>query len=515
MVTVTDNCNNTSTLSTVAAGTLLWSTGATTTSITVNAPGTYTVTTTVNGCTSLPGSGTAAPKTTPATPVVTVVNNCNSTSTLSTAATGTLLWSTGATTTSITVNAAGTYTVRTTVNGCTSLSGSGTAAPKTAPSAPVVTVINNCTGTSTLSTTAAGTLLWSTGAATSSITVNTPGVYTVTTTVNGCTSQPGSGTAAPKTTPVTPVVTVADNCNSTSTLSTAATGTLLWSTGATTTSITVNAAGTYTVRTTVNGCTSSPGSGTAAPKTAPTAPVPGNINQPTCTVSTGSLVLSGLPSTGTWTLIRTPGAITTTGTGTSSTLQFIPSGRYTFTVTNAAGCTSLVSSEVVINSQPVTPSAPVIGAIGQPGCTIATGSVTLNGLPGTGLWTLTRYPGTTTTSGSGATNTIVGLATGTYNYSVKNADGCTSVISANVTISPQPPTPTAPVAGTITHPTFAVPTGSIVLDGLPSGNWILTQNPGGVLTNGSGESSTVSGLEPGTYTFTVTNSFGCTSGSTG
>ena len=170
-----NNCG-TSTLSTTATGTLLWSTGENTSSITVNTAGTYTVTQTVNGCTSAAGSGIAAPKAIPSAPVVTVVNNCG-TSTLSTTATGTLLWSTGENTSSITVITAGTYTVTQTVNGCTSAAGSGIAAPKATPSAPVVTVVNNC-GTSTLSTTAAGTLLWSTGESTSSITVSTAGTYT-------------------------------------------------------------------------------------------------------------------------------------------------------------------------------------------------------------------------------------------------------------------------------------------------------------------------------------------------
>jgi len=44
--------------------------------------------------------------------------------------------------------------------------------------------------------------LWSTGATTATIAVTTPGTYTVTQTVNGCTSPAGSGTAAPKPTPV-------------------------------------------------------------------------------------------------------------------------------------------------------------------------------------------------------------------------------------------------------------------------------------------------------------------------
>ncbi|MBN2275698.1 MAG: hypothetical protein JXK95_15320, partial [Bacteroidales bacterium] len=62
-----------------------------------------------------------------------------------------------------------------------------------------------------------------------------------------------------------------------------------------------------------------------------TAPTIGTITQPTCAVSTGSVVLSGLPSTGTWTLTRTPGGTTTSGTGTSTTLSGLPTGTYTYT----------------------------------------------------------------------------------------------------------------------------------------------------------------------------------------
>ncbi|HAQ19735.1 MAG TPA: hypothetical protein DCR40_10960, partial [Prolixibacteraceae bacterium] len=67
----------------------------------------------------------------------------------------------------------------------------------------------------------------------------------------------------------------------------------------------------------------------------PTAPTVGTITQPTCTLATGSIVLNGLPATGTWTLTRSPGGTTTTGTGTSSTVSLLAAGTYTFTVTNA------------------------------------------------------------------------------------------------------------------------------------------------------------------------------------
>jgi hypothetical protein len=63
---------------------------------------------------------------------------------------------------------------------------------------------------------------------------------------------------------------------------------------------------------------------------------------------TGSVVLNGLPATGTWTIIRTPGGTVTIGRGTSSTISGLDAGTYTFTVTNASGCISAASSVVGI-----------------------------------------------------------------------------------------------------------------------------------------------------------------------
>ena len=171
-------------------------------------------------------------------------------------------------------------------------SGSGVAAPKAIPSAPVVTVVNNC-GSSTLTANSfTGSLLWSNGATTSSITVTTAGTYTVTQTVNGCTSPSGSGVAAPKAIPSAPVVTVVNNCGSSTLTATSFTGSLLWSNGATTSSITVTTAGTYTVTQTVNGCTSPSGSGVAAPKAIPSAPTVSVVD------NCGSSILTATSFTG-------------------------------------------------------------------------------------------------------------------------------------------------------------------------------------------------------------------------
>ncbi|MZQ48484.1 MAG: T9SS type A sorting domain-containing protein [Bacteroidales bacterium] len=248
----------------------------------------------------------------------------------------------------------------------------------------------------------------------------------------------------------------------------------------------------------------------------PGAPVQGSVIQPTCTVATGSISLNGLPSTGTWTLTRTPGGTVVTGTGTSITIGGLPPNTYSFTVTNEYGCISPPLTNVVINSQPVTPAAPVAGSITHPSCLISTGSVVLNGLPSSGTWTLTRTPGGTTYTGSGTTTTITGLPANTYTFTVTNADGCTSASTNNIVINSPPPVPAAPSVGAITQPSCAVSTGSVVITGLPStGTWVLTRTPGGNTYTGTGTSITISGLAANTYTFTVTNSSGCTSAPSG
>src|SRR5664280_1112144 len=246
----------------------------------------------------------------------------------------------------------------------------------------------------------------------------------------------------------------------------------------------------------------------------PSAPVIGTVTQPTCIVSTGSAVLNGLPSTGTWTLTRSPGGVTAIGSGTSTSVMNLSQGVYTFTVTNSAQCISPSSVSINISTPPAIPTAPVVGVITAPTCSLATGSVVLTGLPSTGTWTLTRYPGTLTSGGTGASVTLSGLIGGTYNFSVSSSAGCVSGLSANVIIPPQPEIPTPPLIGTITQPGIDSPTGSVVINGLPvNGTWQLTLSPGNLTSTGSGSTITISSLVDGTYSFTVTNSAGCISAS--
>jgi gliding motility-associated-like protein len=144
-----------------------------------------------------------------------------------------------------------------------------------------------------------------------------------------------------------------------------------------------------------------------------------------------------LPTTGTWTLIRYPGTVITTGTGVSITISDLLSGIYNYTVTTADGCTSAPSANVVIPSNPAIPNAPVIGIIVQPTKEVPTGSVTLNGLPSTGSWVITSYPDAVTTEGSGTSKIISGLTVGNFTFTVTNSSGCASPESASVIISQQ------------------------------------------------------------------------------
>ena len=460
VVNVVNNCGN-SVLSTTALGSLLWSIGGqTTSSITVTTPGSYTVTQTSGGCTSLSGSGIAAPLIIPSTPVVNVVNNCGN-SVLSTTTTGTVLWSIGGqTTTQITVVTSGTYTVTQTVGGCTSSAGSGTAAPLVVPSTPVVNVVNNC-GNSVLSTTALGSLLWSSGGqTTSSITVTTAGTYSVTQTSGGCTSNPGSGVAAPISIPATPLVNVVNNCGN-SVLSTTATGTLLWSPGGqTTTSITVTTPGTYSVTQTVAGCVSLSGSGTAAPLTVPTAPVVNVVN------NCGNSVLS---TTALGTLLWSPGGQTTTQITVSS------AGTY-FVTQTIGGCTSLSGSGVA--APLAVPSTPIVNVVNNCG-----NSVLSTTAPGSLLWS----PGGQTTA------SITVATAGTYTVT-QTSGGCTSAsgsgVAAPITI------PSTPIVNVVNN------CGNSVLSTTATGT--LLWSPGGQTT------TQITVATAGTYSVTQTVG-GCTS----
>ncbi|MBS1621926.1 MAG: HYR domain-containing protein, partial [Bacteroidetes bacterium] len=116
-----------------------------------------------------------------------------------------------------------------------------------------------------------------------------------------------------------------------------------------------------------------------------------------------------------------------------------------------------------------------------------------------------------TASGGSPLPATTVLVNGQHYYASQTINGCESSTRLDVLVSVS--IVSAPTVGVITQPTCVIPTGSVALSGLPAGSWTLTRNPGGVTTNGSGNSTIVNNLQAGvTYTFTVTSG-SCTSGS--
>ncbi len=242
-----------------------------------------------------------------------------------------------------------------------------------------------------------------------------------------------------------------------------------------------------------------------------------SLDQPTCTNQYGVIYLSGLPASG-WTVNSTPPGFTQSGVGNLAAITGLtPGTAFSFSYTDVTlGCTSPNSSSVNINLVPSVPATPIAGVPTQPTCLVATGSVSVSNLPNTGGWTLTAYGGnpatTNTLNGIGTSSVFSGLPVNSYYFTVTNlSNGCTSSSSNTVFIN-NPIPPAAPIVGTITQPSCSVVTGSVVLTGLPSGNWTLTASPGGQTVTGSGTSTTFSGLPANsTYTFIVQNAASCNS----
>jgi Tfp pilus assembly protein PilX len=106
-------CNQTSTLLDAGSGgsSYLWSTGATSQTITVNAPGTYSVTVS-NGCAKTDQTNVIMPHADIVQANQDICTGGNLTLSLATPVHGSILWSTGETTTSISVTTAGAYSGR-------------------------------------------------------------------------------------------------------------------------------------------------------------------------------------------------------------------------------------------------------------------------------------------------------------------------------------------------------------------------------------------------------------------
>lgn len=137
--------------------------------------------------------------------------------------------------------------------------------------------------------------------------------------------------------------------------SSAATGNI-WSTGATTQSITVTTTATVSVSVAAaNACPSAASTSiSVVVGEVPAIPVIDGINEPSCTVTNGSIALSNLPA-GNWTINQSgPTNTTITGNTVAETIDITQPGQYSFTVTNASGCSSSATAIVQINGTATT-----------------------------------------------------------------------------------------------------------------------------------------------------------------
>lgn len=287
---------------------------------------------------------TASIDTLPATAVI----DCNTTSIALTANGGaSYSWSTTETTQSINVTSAGTYTVTVTAaNGCTATEAVTITEDITPPTAGITD--DSATDTLTcndpsidLTASGGGTYSWSTGATTAGITVTTPGTYTVTVTgANGCTATASQDIFEDVTPPTAGITddsaTDTLTCNDPDIALTATGGgTYAWSTGATTTGITVTTPGTYTVTVTAaNGCTATASLDIFEDTTPPTAGITNNdgTTEITCVQTSISVTATG-GGTYLW----------DNGLGVAATQSLTSAGTYRVTVTAANGCTAVDS----------------------------------------------------------------------------------------------------------------------------------------------------------------------------
>lgn len=248
-----------------SANSYLWSNGATTQSITVTTSGSYSVTTNSGGCGGTSAVTTVNANSGPTTPTITAsssLNVCPGTIlTLTSSAANGYLWSTGATTRTIAVSSAGNYSVRAYSGpNCSALSSTSTVTMLTAPTTPSISANGSLSLTSshpsvTLTSTTASAYLWTTGSTARSVVISTQGSYRVTVTgSNGCkaTSTAAIVSKSGCTPPAVPTISLSGSpvvvSGGSVTLTSTTAGGYLWSTGATSRSITVTTAGVYTVR---------------------------------------------------------------------------------------------------------------------------------------------------------------------------------------------------------------------------------------------------------------------------
>jgi len=487
----------------------LWSTGATTQSITVSASGSYSVTVTdASGC-----SATSAPTvvTVDANPTASITASgpttfCAGGNVTLTASSGsTYLWSNGATTQAITVSAGGNYSVTVTnASGCSATS-AATAVTVTPNPTANITAYGSTTfcagGNVTLAATSAASYLWSTGETTQSIVVGTSGNYTVTVTnSSGCstTSAATAVTVNPKpAATITPSGATSFCAGGSVTLTASSGASYLWSTGETTPSIVVSSSGNYSVTvTSAAGCSNTSQPLAVTVNAFPDATITAPSSVCASTYGDNARVPSVFNGSYAWTI---SGGTITSGAGTYQ-IAFKPSGSgpvtLGVTVTSPSGCAASSTRVVDVHSVPkpvVTPS----------GAASFCNSGLLTAPAGYTAYSWTRDGGQI--SGASA-STFLATQSGTYSVIVFDAANCwVESDPVSITVSTTPVASISAQNNVCAGSTY----GAVSAGSAASYQWSVTN---GTLVDGQGTQVMhyMSGASGNvTLTLTVANAQGC------
>ena len=328
------------------------------------------------------------------------------------------------------------------------------------------------------------TYLWSNGASTSSASNLSSGNYSVTITdKNGCTTTASvtiNNVSGPSAT-ASGTDATCGNSNGTATVTaTAGTSpyTYLWSNGASTSSATNIAAGSYTVTVTdKNGCTAS-ATVTINNVSGPTAT--SNETDASCGNSNGTATVTATGGTSPYTYLWSNGASTSSAT-------VLAAGNYSVTVTDKNGCTA--SATVTINNVSG-PSATASAT--DASCGNSNGSATVTATGGTSPYTYLWSNGASTSSATA-------LAAGNYTVTVTDKNGCTA--SATVTIN-NVSGPSATASGTDATCGNSNGTATVTATGGTSPYTYLWSN--------GASTSSATNMAAGNYSVTLTDANGCT-----
>ena len=246
--------------------------------------------------------------------------------------------------------------------------------------------------------------------------------------------------------------------------------------------------GNYNIRLkNAGGCVSPPTSVTINAASTGTPTLVYSIIDPTCSNSTGGIVIQQ-PVGSNYEYNINGGAYQST-----PSISNLTSGNYTITVRDkSTGCVS-PASPFTIKPAPVVPVAPTTNTV-QPTCSTPTGSITISAPTGTNF-EFNLNGGTYQSSA-----TFSSLNPGTYSIKVKDkTSGCESN-ATSVTINAAPSAPQAPTFN-VTQPTCSVSNGSVTITNPTGINIEYSLNGGTYQTN-----ATFSNLTPGNYSVTVRNS---------